>query len=189
MGSKEMIILILGLIATVLAFIYIVPERRKERLNLFGSFLHYAWNFKYLIIEKVLQALYIFSTVVVVLYGCTMLFDFDIVYRYAYRSGRSYGYGPTRGAWTGYYGLIVMILGPIVVRIAYELLMMLILLVKNVMQINNKMALAEESEAEPSAVSVQPRKTAQCPACGKETPVEEAGKFCIYCGKEIENHK
>ena len=54
--------IILAIAATVLAFIFIVPEKKREKLNAFGKFLHDTCNFKYLVVEKLLQALYI-STV------------------------------------------------------------------------------------------------------------------------------
>ena len=41
--------------------------------------------------------------------------------------------------WLGGYGLLLMILGPIVVRLIFEFLMMALLLVKNVISINNKL--------------------------------------------------
>ena len=56
------LLLILAVAATVLAFIFLVPEKKYSRLNAFGKFMHKTLNFKYLIIEKILQALYIFST-------------------------------------------------------------------------------------------------------------------------------
>ena len=49
---------ILAIVATVLAYVFIVPEKRREKLNAFGKFLHDTCNFKYLIVEKILQALY-----------------------------------------------------------------------------------------------------------------------------------
>lgn len=44
--------------ATVLAFIFLVPEKRRAKLNGFGKFIHDTLNFKYLIISKVLQAFF-----------------------------------------------------------------------------------------------------------------------------------
>ena len=41
--------------------------------------------------------------------------------------------------YVGARGLLMMILGPIIIRLAYEFIMMFILLVKNVIQINNKL--------------------------------------------------
>ena len=63
------IALVLAIAATVLAFVFIIPEKRREKLGAFGKFLHDACTFKFLLVEKILQALYIFSTAFVVLYG------------------------------------------------------------------------------------------------------------------------
>lgn len=49
---------ILAIVATVLAYVFIVPEKRREKLNAFGKFLHDTCNFKYLIVEKILQAVH-----------------------------------------------------------------------------------------------------------------------------------
>lgn len=61
MGAFGIIATILGIIATVAAFILVVPESKREKLGRFGKFLHDAVNFKFLIVEKILQALYIFG--------------------------------------------------------------------------------------------------------------------------------
>ena len=120
--------LICALGATVLAFIFIVPENKRKKLNKIGKLLHDILNFRFLIIEKILQALYIFSTAFSIMAGFFMLFRFE-TYNYIY---------VTRTVWGGGWGLLLMILGPIVIRLVYEGMMMLILLVKNVIQINNK---------------------------------------------------
>ena len=122
---------VLGLVATVLAFIFIVPEKKSANLNKFGKFIHDTLNFKYLIVEKILQALYIFATASTILVGFFMLFYVEPGY-----SGYYYSSAPR---WYGGYGLLVMILGPIAIRVAYEFLMMFFLLIKNVIQINNKL--------------------------------------------------
>ena len=49
----------IAVVATILAFIFLVPEKRREKMNAFGRFLHDTVNFKYLLVEKILQALYI----------------------------------------------------------------------------------------------------------------------------------
>ena len=111
---------VLALVATVLAFIYIVPEKRREKMGSFGKFLHDTCNFKYLMVEKILQALYIFSTAAVILFGVLMLFRTE------------YNYWTDSRIWMGGYGLLIIILGPIAIRLSYELMMMAILLLKNV---------------------------------------------------------
>ena len=129
---KQLIFLIIAVVlaiaATVLAFIFIVPEKRREKLNAFGKFLHDLCSFKFLVVEKILQALYIFSTAFIILYGVLHLFNVQ----------RDYWTGESR--WMGGTGLLCIIVGPIAVRLSYELMMMAVLLVKNVISINRKLA-------------------------------------------------
>ena len=129
---KQLIFLIVAVVlaiaATVLAFIFVVPEKRREKLNAFGKFLHDLCSFKFLVVEKILQALYIFSTAFIILYGVLQLFNVQ----------RDYWTGASR--WMGGTGLLCIIVGPIAVRLSYELMMMAILLVKNVISINRKLA-------------------------------------------------
>ena len=129
---KQLIFLIIAVVlaiaATVLAFIFIVPEKRREKLNAFGKFLHDLCSFKFLVVEKILQALYIFSTAFIILYGVLQLFNVQ----------KDYWTGGSR--WIGGTGLLYIIVGPIAVRLSYELMMMAVLLVKNVISINRKLA-------------------------------------------------
>lgn len=62
LGAMGIVAVIIAIVATVLAFIFIVPEKRRAQMGAFGKFLHDTCNFKYLIVEKILQALYIFAT-------------------------------------------------------------------------------------------------------------------------------
>ena len=106
---------VLAVVLTVLAFIFIVPEKRRAKLNAFGKFLHDTCNFNYLLIEKLLQALYIFLTVFSILTGAYTLF-------------KSFGIG-----------LVIMIGLPLLIRLIYEFLMMTVLLLKHVIMIDNKL--------------------------------------------------
>ena len=178
---------VLGAIAaTVLALIFIVPEKKANRLGSFGKLIHDIANFKFLIIEKVLQASYIFATAAVVLMGFFMLFYIEPGY-----SSRYYSYPAT---WYGGYGILFMLLGPIAVRLAYEVIMMFILLVKNVIQINNKMANASGKDVkdifDEKPAFVEPVAAAQqvvvnptvCPTCGASIGNEA---FCAQCGTKL----
>ena len=177
---------VLAAAATVLAFIYIVPEKKREKLGAFGKFLHDTCNFKYLMVEKILQALYIFSTAAVILFGILLLFRTE------------YNYWTDRTTWMGGYGLLFIVLGPIVIRLSYELMMMAILLVKNVIAINRKLAdqtgsaggdvfSAPDMEAlkeaarqrREAAQQAQPVQTAQTAA--------QPPQFCRLCGTKLEN--
>ncbi len=200
METISILAIVLAIAATVLAFIFIVPEKKRASLNQIGKIIHDILNFKFLVIEKVLQALYIFSTATVILYGFFMLFYVE--------KGYSNYYYSTPSRWYGGYGLLLMILGPIAVRIAYEALMMAILLIKNVIQINNKIKndnddnngndvfatpiapvkeapvapVAPAAPAAPAApvAPVEPVANNTCANCGNT--VDPNSTFCPYCG-------
>lgn len=187
---------VLALVATVLAFIYIVPEERRGKMGSFGKFLHDTCNFKYLMVEKILQALYIFSTAAVILFGVLMLFRTE------------YNYWTDSRIWMGGYGLLIIILGPIAIRLSYELMMMAILLLKNVIAINRKLPdkpgsaggdvfavpdmqeLRQRREAAPSAQETAPRHT-YCRVCGTELVNGVCPKcppqYCKLCGTQLVN--
>ncbi len=167
------IAVVFALAATVVAFVLVVPDSRRATLGKFGKFLHDTVNFKYLIVEKILQALYIFATAYVLLQGFFLLFSVQESF-----------WGDTK--WLGGYGFLLMIFGPIAVRLVYELLMMAVLLVKNVIQINNKLkgddAGAEVDLFRAPAVPVMPKP----PAYAAPAPVAD-GKplFCPQCGARL----
>lgn len=113
---------IISIILTILLVVLVVPAKRREGLPKFFQVVHDICNFKGLLLEKVLKILYIFSTINVMLTGIFTWF-----------SG-GYNFGMTFLA-----GLLILVLGPILVRLAYEFMMLFVLLVKNVIQINNKL--------------------------------------------------
>lgn len=115
--------LIFGLAATVLVFIFFLPEEKKEKFkdSKFLTWLHDVLHFKTLLIEKILRFLYILCTAAVIFVGFFTIF--------------------TKGniGINILTGLLTMIIGPIVVRIVYELLMLTVIAVNNIIQINKKM--------------------------------------------------
>ena len=132
---------VLTIVATVLLYIFVLPEKKRDSLPKIGQIVHDILHFKSLFIEKIIRFFYVLTTVGCVLVGFFMLFGFRsyIDYHYGYYSNTD---------WYGGYGLLLMILGPIATRIVYEAIMMGILLVKNVIQINNKLKAADESNIE-----------------------------------------
>lgn len=185
MAIFTIIALILALGATVVSFIFIVPEKKREKLNKIGKLLHDIFNFKFLIVEKILQALYIFATAFAVIYGFFMLFSFD-TYDYYYYS---------RTQWNGGYGLLIMIGGPIAIRLTYEFMMMFILLLKNVIQINNKLKHPEGENAEdadifgveiPFAAPEQQEEVQYEAYTAPAEPVKPAAAFCPNCGARVD---
>ncbi len=119
-----------ALAGTVFLYIFVLPEGKREKLPKVLKILHDIFNFKSLLLEKVLKALYTLSTLICVFVGFFMLFSFRTSYSY---------FGGSSLQWDGGYGILLMIAGPIVLRLAYEGIMMFILLVKNTIQINNKL--------------------------------------------------
>lgn len=188
---------ILAIAATVLAFVFILSKKGRASQNPFVKFLVNVCDFRSLIIEKILKALYIFFTSFTILYGFLGIFNFG-----------SYNYGATL-----LQSLLTLILGPIAIRIFYELIMLAVLAVKNIIQINNKLskltgddasanvdfdadlsALKKYAPAVPvrpaaptqptapaqPAAPVQPH-TVYCEKCG--TPYDENAGGCPNCGK------
>ena len=187
MQTISILTLVFAILATVLAFIFVVPAKRRNRLNALGKVVHDVLNFKFLFIEKVLQALYIFATASVIFYGFFLLFYVQKGYNFG-------GYYRSPDRWFGGYGLLIMLLGPIVVRIVFESVMMFILLIKNVIQINNKLKSennnSEDIFATPiaSALNQQAYYAAPassiCPHCGYA--IEPGSTFCPYCGQRTQ---
>lgn len=128
--------------AVVLLYIFILPEKKREKLPKLFKIVSDILNMKELFIEKVLRFLYILSTVACVITGVLMIFGFTHY--------ESYYYDHT--TWYGGYGILLAIVGPIVLRLAFEGVMMFILLVKNTMQINSKLKGEENSAAVEAAV-------------------------------------
>ena len=155
----EIIGLVLAIAGTVLAFIFILPEKNRASLNKFFRVVADVFNFKVLFIEKILKALYIFLTLFCIVCGFFMLFSGE-------RTSSFWGEGSFQSF--ALQGLLLMILGPIVVRIVYELLMLTIIMVQNVISINKKMPepAKEDAPQEPAAQVAPATKMVYCTHCG-----------------------
>ena len=86
---------------------------------------------------------------------------------------------------TDNYGLLVIIFGPIVIRILYEGVMMAILAVNNIIEINNKIPEKNGKQDEENAPAVDPifnaDKPKYCATCGTHL---DANGVCPYCMKK-----
>lgn len=139
-------LLILALGAAIAAFILIVPENKGRQLTGFMRVLHDILNFKQLLLEKILKFCYIFFTVYAVLAGLFSSFEMF--------------------EWDAGTGLLTMLasltLVPLLIRVVFEMSMMLILLVKNVIDINKKLP-GGTKEPEPAQPAYQPNPTSYQP--------------------------
>lgn len=111
--------------ATVLFYIFIQPEKKAAKMPKFVRIIRDILDMKDLYLEYALKALYVCGTIFCIVCGVYMFLGF----------GPNY-YGGIR--WYGGYGLLLMLLGPVALRLVYELILMFVLLVKNTMQINKK---------------------------------------------------
>ncbi len=130
---------VVAIILSILIFIYIMPKKRRDGLNGFFKWLSDLFNFRFLILEYIVKGLYVLCTVSSVCYGFFLLFSGYMTETYEYNQAIDEYYTVSHFHSYAHFGLLIMIAGPIAVRIAYELLMMFILVVKNTSEINTKM--------------------------------------------------
>ncbi len=155
-STALIIFAVIALILTILSFIFITPRSKKERLNGFFRWLHEIFNFDALLIDKILKFLYIFSTLLAILEGFVLLFS---------------------GTVSGLICLMIILLGPVAIRLVFESMMMFVILVRNVSEINRKMG---GMPAKPAAPRPEVR---LCPQCGKK--LNPGAAFCGNCGYSV----
>ena len=164
---------ILALIGTILLSIFVIPEKRRSSLNGFFKAIADICNFKQLIIEKILKFLYTFLSLFIIVMGLFIMFS---------------GYDGMALS-----GLLTMILGPVIIRIAYELIMMTVLLVKNVIDINKKLTKDSTKEVQAPVVNAPVAETPSdsnqndvCYCSNYGTAIEsQDADFCGNCGQKL----
>ena len=171
---------VLAVGATIAAFIFLLPEAKRPKLNKFLGTVSDILNFKTLFIEKILKALYVFATAFALIFGFLMLFSFVKVG----------GYWGTEATvhWYGYYGLLIMVGGPIAIRLAYEVIMLFILLVKNVMDINKKLSAGVDCSACTAAAPAE-KEEPKAEEPKVEPEPEPLYRFCTVCGTRYDANK
>ena len=150
---------------TVLLFIFILPEKKRAKQKKIFRTIADIFTFKDLLLDKILTVLYTFTTVLSIVTGLFYLVTLN------------YYISPWDGklsvtGYMGLYGLILLVGGPIVIRVVFELLMMFVLLVKNTMSINKKLSAA-------------------CTETEKEEKEEYVPNmmFCTKCGTKYDANK
>lgn len=173
--------LILTLGATIYLCIAVLPAHRDGDLPRPLQGLHNLFRFKKLYLEVILRFFYLLSTCFCVFFGFFLIFSRTSFYSYSHFFGETY--------YQSYalQGLLLLLLGPIALRIGYELLMLLILAVKNLMEINHKLSPSATPQSPPDAAeepSMPPSslRYVYCTQCGTRY-LELAGK-CPSCGLE-----
>ncbi|MBE5959040.1 MAG: hypothetical protein E7254_09310 [Lachnospiraceae bacterium] len=127
------ICLLLGLISavvlTILLYVMVLPESKANTVTGFLKFVRDFFLFKKLYIEAVLRFLYTFSTLFSICFGVFLLVG----------KKQSFSLFSTSESSTFGLGLFFIVVCPILLRISYELLMLMVILVTNVIAINGKL--------------------------------------------------
>ena len=144
------ILLVLGIVAVIAAMVWLYRKVLPQAMD--GTFvgkhlqkLHDYFNFKKLYIESVLKFLFTLATVFCVVMGGVGLLQsvFDLlgglVDMFAHYGGGYFPYVMGNFVLSVLGCAVFMVLGPVMLRLIYEGIMMFILLVKNVMEINGKL--------------------------------------------------
>lgn len=151
---------IVALICTILLFVMVLPAKKRAGLPKFFQILHDIFNFKGLLLEYIVKALYTFLTISSIVSGFCLLF------------ANIYGHSLAG------LGLLLMLLGPVLLRVIFESTMMFILLVKNVISMNNKFdklgSAAPNAPAEEPAPELPP-KMIYCSECGTRYDANKGG--------------
>lgn len=182
---KELVIpaLIISLLLVVALYIFILPDKKRASLNKFFKVVHDFLKIKRLIVESIFRFIYVLCVAFTVVFGIFELFDSPEI------------------------GLLLIIFGPIVSRIVFELSLLAVLLVKNVIEINNHLKGIDETTDNKSEIdlhdvltgiskkiqniteSASPEapsgETQICSGCGQIIP--KGSTFCTHCGKRIDS--
>lgn len=183
--------IIVAIALIVLLYVKVLPRKLDGKIeNKYLNWLHNYFHFKRFYIEEIFRFLFILTSVLFFCIGFFTMFSVS-------------------EGWTGiqsnfWDGVGLMIGGPILMRILFELQMMTITAVRNLNEINSKMdkimmkderkEKAENSEKEETSEkpiepatmnhNVNGESKNVCKKCGKT--IGDKAKFCPYCGEKIE---
>lgn len=90
---------LVSLVCSILVWTLVMPEKKHPKLNAFFTFVSDVFNFRSLLIEKILKFTYLLLTLFAILFGF-------LAFIVSINDGRA-----------ALIGLLVMILGPIVLRL------------------------------------------------------------------------
>ena len=138
-------ILVIAVVLTALLAVLVLPKHKDGKLPAFFQLLFDAFTPKTLLLEKILQVLNVFFSLVAVLLGLVLIFQ-----------------GLFTNTTLLMMGLLLLLLGPLLCRVGYELILLRIMQVKATREINRKLSfLVPEGAAQ--AAEEDPHRTSSCP--------------------------
>ena len=151
---------------TVLVYLLVMPKKFDGKLaNPFLQWVHDFFHFKKLYIEEVLKFFYVVLTLFIISFGFFAMLGEDFFVE----------------------GLTILVGGPIAVRLIYEMSLMFILMVKNTIEINNKLGKKDTApkvtEAAPVSRTTAPANRTVAPASRTATQPAIRTWTCPTCGQ------
>ncbi len=115
LNTWPIVALILSIVGGVLIYIFFLTPKKEDKLSPFLKWLKDFLNFDKMMIETILKVVYLISTIFVILTSFSFIaYDFGLFF-------------------------LCLILGPIFIRLVYELILIIICIWKNTTAINKKM--------------------------------------------------
>ena len=159
-------ILVIAVVLTALLAVLVLPKHKDGKLPAFFQLLFDAFTPKTLLLEKILQVLNVFFSLVAVLLGLVLIFQ-----------------GLFANTTLLMMGLLLLLLGPPLCRVGYELILLRIMQVKATREINRKLSFlvpeGAAQAAEEEDLREEPEKEAPTTA---KTPTEPPRVHCPSCG-------
>ncbi len=115
-------ILVVAVVLTALLLVLVLPKQKDGHLPAFFQLLYDLFTPKALMIEKLPQVLYVFLNCLTVLFGIAIFFN-----------GFFAGFGRI------VLGLVILVVGPVLLRVIHELLLLAVMQVKATREINQKL--------------------------------------------------
>lgn len=169
MNSSFRVWLFLAIIGGIVIYVTFLSKKNEGKFTGFVGWLYNFLNFKKLVSDVVLKVIYIIIALFLTFGGFVMLT----------KSLRI--------------GLTMLILGNIITRIIYEILLILVLIGKNISEINRKIKSNTPDESELFATQLDASKKNNligkeqtgylCGSCGKSLKIID--EYCPNCGKKI----
>ena len=132
-------ILVIAVVLTALLAVLVLPKHKDGKLPAFFQLLFDAFTPKTLLLEKILQVLNVFFSLVAVLLGLVLIFQ-----------------GLFANTTLLMMGLLLLLLGPLLCRVGYELILLRIMQVKATREINRKLSfLVPEGAAQAAALPAE----------------------------------